>query len=399
MKKRDRDSPPSSDTSSDFAPSEVALHALYQHDKWGFPRGYGFYPSDEDLLHFLHELSNGVNFEITACPINHICNVYALTPEVLASRYTQGNRDSYFFLSKKKYASWAQNRVVSTKEGYWRKKKPMNKIRVHDRVLGNKITLEYYQGSQQKTSWLIEEYSKINIKEKIQNIICRLYKTVKETLPPNEKKQMTGQDITQGSLGAANIDSFPQHLSEAQYNAGQPRSSLMPQTQQFREGLTGAFTIGSRTQYETGETSAVQPRRDFLPQSQVIGEGSLGAANIDSFPQHLSEAQYNAGQPRSSLMPQTQQFREGLTGAYTIGSRTQYETGESSVVQPRRDFLPQSQVIGEMLSILIHFLSISPKLSTMRQPRSSLMPQTQHFREGLTGAVTIGSLTQYDWRN
>ncbi|KAK9081610.1 hypothetical protein Sjap_026644 [Stephania japonica] len=126
------------------------------------PRGYVFAPTDSELLgYFLFsKIQNPtVQFEEIQDPNN----IYEYVPDILTSLYERNSRaNEWYFFSRvnKKHANGSRlSRSIAGQKGFWRASTGEKKVRgCNGQLLGKRTSLNYYEGKNSKTDWIMQEY-------------------------------------------------------------------------------------------------------------------------------------------------------------------------------------------------------------------------------------------------
>ncbi|KAK9109426.1 hypothetical protein Sjap_017486 [Stephania japonica] len=126
------------------------------------PRGYVFAPTDSELLgYFLFsKIQNPtVQFE----EIQDLNNIYEYVPDILTSLYERNSRaNEWYFFSRvnKKHANGSRlSRSIAGQKGFWRASTGEKKVRgCNGQLLGKRTSLNYYEGKDSKTDWIMQEY-------------------------------------------------------------------------------------------------------------------------------------------------------------------------------------------------------------------------------------------------
>ncbi|KAK9109450.1 hypothetical protein Sjap_017510 [Stephania japonica] len=126
------------------------------------PRGYVFAPTDSELLgYFLFsKIQNPtVQFEEIQDPNN----IYEYVQDILTSLYERNSRaNEWYFFSRvnKKHANGSRlSRSIAGQKGFWRASTGEKKVRgCNGQLLGKRTSLNYYEGKNSKTDWIMQEY-------------------------------------------------------------------------------------------------------------------------------------------------------------------------------------------------------------------------------------------------
>ncbi|CAM8977720.1 unnamed protein product [Rhodiola kirilowii] len=177
----------------------------------GFPPGFRFHPTDEELITFY--LASKV-FHVSFCPVDIAeVDLNKCEPWDLPDVAKMGNREWYFYsLRDRKYPTGLRtNRATST--GYWKatgKDKEIHNAAT-GALIGMKKTLVFYLGRAprgQKTKWVMHEYRlhgdfSLRAAAKEEWVICRICHK------PGEKKNMILNEIgPQAEPDLAQMTSF-----------------------------------------------------------------------------------------------------------------------------------------------------------------------------------------------
>ncbi|KAK9109452.1 hypothetical protein Sjap_017512 [Stephania japonica] len=122
------------------------------------PRGYVFAPTDSELLgYFLFsKIQNPtVQFEEIQDPNN----IYEYVPDILTKKQ-QSQRMVFFSRVNKKHANGSRlSRSIAGQKGFWRASTGEKKVRgCNGQLLGKTTSLNYYEGKNSKTDWIMQEY-------------------------------------------------------------------------------------------------------------------------------------------------------------------------------------------------------------------------------------------------
>ncbi|KAK9109451.1 hypothetical protein Sjap_017511 [Stephania japonica] len=126
------------------------------------PCGYVFAPTDSELLgYFLFsKIQNPtVQFEEIKDPKN----IYEYVPDILTSLYERNSRaNEWYFFSRvnKKHGNGSRlSRSIAGQKGFWRASTGVKKVRRYNgQLLGKRTPLNYYEGKNSKTDWIMQEY-------------------------------------------------------------------------------------------------------------------------------------------------------------------------------------------------------------------------------------------------
>uniref|UniRef100_A0A0D6QWH4 NAC domain-containing protein n=1 Tax=Araucaria cunninghamii TaxID=56994 RepID=A0A0D6QWH4_ARACU len=127
----------------------------------GFPPGFGFHPTDEELVnYYLKRKVHGHKIEIDVIPE---VDLYKCEPWDLPDKSYMPNKDlqwHFFSAPDRKYPNGSRSNRA-TEAGYWKATGKDRKITSQQRKIGTKKTLVFYEGrapSGKRTDWKMHEY-------------------------------------------------------------------------------------------------------------------------------------------------------------------------------------------------------------------------------------------------
>ncbi|KAK9109441.1 hypothetical protein Sjap_017501 [Stephania japonica] len=90
-------------------------------------------------------------------------NIYEYVPDILTSLYERNSRaNEWYFFSRvnKKHANGSRlSRSIAGQKGFWRASTGVKKVRGYNgQLLGKRTPLNYYEGKNSKTDWIMQEY-------------------------------------------------------------------------------------------------------------------------------------------------------------------------------------------------------------------------------------------------
>ncbi|KAH8488921.1 hypothetical protein Peur_059456 [Populus x canadensis] len=234
------------------------------------PVGYGFHPTDEELVTYYlrFKMHGGYEQEVSIIAEANVCDYEPWVLPELAAIQEPNDPECYFFCPRSyKYAnSHRANRT--TQAGYWKVtgKDRIVKTKITKEHIATKKTLVFYEGRVPngiKTNWIMHEYHPtFSFPNQREFVLCKLKKDP-DAMPTYEE-------------GEASFNVTSDHHLE------NPNPTEYDHPQTFEEGEYGVWTASNFTNNEPEEdTYQFQAQLDSL---RGYGEGFYSLDSALQFP-------------------------------------------------------------------------------------------------------------------
>ncbi|CAK7348599.1 unnamed protein product [Dovyalis caffra] len=234
------------------------------------PVGYGFHPTDEELVnHYLRfKMHGGYEEEVSRIPEVNVCDY---EPWVLPSlSVIQSNDPECYFFCPRNYKYVNSQRINRTTEaGYWKVTGKDHKIKAKSTKehIATKKILVFYKGrfpKGVKTNWVMHEYHpNFNFGSERDFVLCKLKKDPDEIIPTYEEGE-SSFNVTSGFENQnSNECYYPSTFEESEYGArmasnftnSEPEDDsyqVQAQLQSFHGFDEGDYNLNSALQFSYG---------------------------------------------------------------------------------------------------------------------------------------------------
>ncbi|KAI5564917.1 hypothetical protein POPTR_014G107700v4 [Populus trichocarpa] len=245
------------------------------------PVGYGFHPTDEELVTYYlrFKMHGGYEQEVSIIAEANVCDYEPWVLPELSAIKEPNDPECYFFCPRSyKYAN-SDRANRTTQAGYWKVtgKDRIVKTKTTKEHIATKKTLVFYEGRVPngiKTNWIMHEYHpNFSFPNQREFVLCKLKKDPDAIMPTYEEGEASF-NVTSDHFENQNPTEYnhPQTFEEGEasfnvtsdhFENQNPTEYNHPQT--FEEGEYGAWTASNFTNDEPeDDTYQFQAQLDSL---------------------------------------------------------------------------------------------------------------------------------------
>ncbi|KAL9271213.1 NAC domain-containing protein [Drosera capensis] len=172
--------------------------------------GFRFYPTEEELINYLHAKIQGMSFKIHLNSLIPVVDIYAFDPSVLpqyAGEFCRGDKQEewYFFIPRQDKEARGGRPNRQTPSGYWKATGSPGKIYSlsNGAAIGTKRTMVFYHGRPpgSKTEWKMTECKEVDHnghQAEHEYSVCRVY-TKTKCVRPFDRRPSLGHRVVQAA--------------------------------------------------------------------------------------------------------------------------------------------------------------------------------------------------------